>query len=128
LRPSIIKNDTNLKKLNNLITNGFYSGQINSNDFELIRNHFPNNFRIIGSLNDGNFEIRSDYTTTMSFLRKFLLVICFIISIYFLITQNWLFLIFIILFTVFDFIYLKIKTEKEINLFTDKLLQLNRFE
>jgi len=127
LKPSIVKNDKNLKRLNSLITNNFYSGFIVDDKFELIRNHFRNNFRIIGILSDRSFEIKSDYKATMSIIRKILLIIFAIIAIYFLIIQNWLVLIFFIVFILFDFIYLKIKTDKEIKIFTEKLLELNKF-
>ena len=63
----------------------------------------------------------------MSIIRKILLIIFAISAIYFLIIQNWLVLIFFIVFILFDFIYLKIKTDKEIKIFTDRLLDLDKF-
>ena len=127
MKPSIVKNDKNLKRLNRLIINNFYSGFIIDDKFELIRNHFRNNFRIIGILSDRSFEIKSDYKATMSIIRKILLIIFGISAIYFLIIQNWLILILFILFILFDFIYLKIKADKEIKNFTDRLLELDKF-
>ena len=69
-----------------------------------MRNHFPNNHRLIGILNDtGNYDLKFDYKSPMNILAKVLLGLILLA----------------------DF---KLKEKKEINLFTDKLLKYHKTE
>ena len=124
MKPTIVKNEKNLKILNKLISRGFYKGFIENNKFELSRNCFPNNFKIQGILNDnGSCNIRFKYKTPLNYLSIFCLVLLALVSIFFLIKGNWLFLILFILFSLILVIDFKLKEKKEIHLFTDKVLE-----
>lgn len=129
MRQTIKKNDKNLKILSNLIANGFYNGYVGTVKFELMRNRFPNNHRIIGILNDtGNYDLKFDFKLPMNILNKILLGLGILVSIISLIKGNW---ILPIGFIVFGFIMLadfKIKEKKEINLLMDKLLEFHKNE
>lgn len=129
MRQTIKKNDKNLKILSNLIANGFYNGYVGTVKFELMRNRFPNNHRIIGILNDtGNYDLKFDFKSPMNILNKILLGLGILVSIISLIKGNW---ILPIGFIVFGFIMLadfKIKEKKEINLLMDKLLEFHKNE
>jgi hypothetical protein len=109
--------------------NGFYNGYIGTEKFELMRNRFPNNHRLIGILNDaGNYDLKFDFKSPMNILAKILLALGILISIILLIKGNW---ILPIVFVVFGLIMLadfKLKQKKEINLFTDKLLEFHKAE
>lgn len=55
MKQTISKSQKNKQILNKLIIDGYYNGSISPERFELTRNHFPNNHRIIGIINnDGN--------------------------------------------------------------------------
>lgn len=130
MKQTITKSDKNLKILNKLIVNGFYNGYVGTEKFELLRNHFPNNHRLIGNLNDiGNYDLKFDFKSPMNIVMKLLLAFGILISLIFLIKGNWLVLIIIII--VFGLIILtdfKLKEKKEIRVFTDKLLEFHKYE
>jgi hypothetical protein len=127
LKPSIVKNNKNLRNLNSLITNGFYKGFVGDEKFELISNHFPNNYRILGILNDGgSYDLKFDYNSTMSFINKILMILEFLASIFFLINNNWVIPITFLVTGFGMFIGFKIRERKELSYFLDKLLDLNK--
>ena len=73
MKPTIVKNVKNLYRLKSLISNDFYFGFVEDKKFELSRNNFPNNFRIIGVLNERNsFDLKFDYKSPINFLIKVL--------------------------------------------------------
>jgi|EP01093_Parvamoeba_rugata_P017969 hypothetical protein len=129
MRQTITKSDKNLKILNKLIVNGFYNGYVGTQKFELMRNHFPNNHRLIGILNDtGNYDLKFDYKSPMNILAKVLLGLGILISIISLIKGNWILPIVFVFFGLILLVDFKLKEKKEINLFTDKLLKYHKTE
>ncbi|ULC58795.1 hypothetical protein MBM09_12865 [Flaviramulus sp. BrNp1-15] len=129
MRQTITKSDKNLKILNKLIVNGFYSGYIGPEKFELIRNHFPNNHRLIGLLNNaGNYDLKFDFKSPLNIFSKILLGLGLLISIISLIKGNWILPIVFVVFGLIMFAGFKLKEKKEINIFTDKLLEFHKTE
>ncbi len=129
MRQTITKSDKNLKILNKLIVNGFYNGYVGTEKFELMRNRFPNNHRLIGILNDaGNYDLKFDFKSPMNIAAKFLLGLGILISIISLIKGNWILPIIFAIFGLILFADFKLKEKKEINLFTDKLFEFHRKE
>lgn len=129
MRQTIKKNDKNLKILSKLIANGFYNGYVGTEKFELMRNRFPNNHRIIGILNDtDNYDLRFDFKSPMNILAKVLLALGILVSIISLIKGNWILPIIFIVFGLIMLADFKIKEKKEINLLTDKLLEFHKNE
>ncbi len=127
MRQTITKSDKNLRILNKLIVNGFYNGYVGTEKFELMRNRFPNNHRLIGTVNDtGNYDLKFVFKSPMNILAKVLLVLGILISIISLIKGNWILPIVFIIFGVIMFADFKLKEKKEINLFTDKLLEFHK--
>ena len=127
MRQTIAKNDKNLRILNKLIANGFYNGYIGTEKFELMRNRFPSNHRLIGIVNDtGNYDLKFDFKSPMNILAKVLLGLGILISIISLIKGNWVLPIVFVVFGLIMFADFKLKEKKEINLFTDKLLELHK--
>ncbi|MDO5970240.1 hypothetical protein Q4Q35_10515 [Flavivirga aquimarina] len=129
MRQTIAKSDKNLKILNKLIVNGFYTGYIGSEKFELMRNRFTNNHRLIGILNDnGNYDLKFDLKSPMNIARKVLIGLGILTSIVSLINGNWILPIALIIFGLIFFLDFKLKEKKEINLLTDKLLEFHKTE
>ena len=129
MRQTITKSDKNLKILNKLIVNGFYNGYVETEKFELMRNRFPNNHRLIGILNDaGNYDLKFDFKSPMNILSKVLLGLGILISIISLFKGNWILPIVFVVFGLIMFVDFKLKEKKEISLFTDKLLDFHKAE
>ncbi|GAB4161536.1 MAG: hypothetical protein Tsb0033_19160 [Winogradskyella sp.] len=129
MRQTITKSDKNLKILNKLIVNGFYIGYVGNEKFELMRNRFPNNHRLIGILNDtGNYDLKFDFKSPMNILVKVLLGLGILISIISLIKGSWILPIVFAVFGLILFADFKLKQKKEINLFTDRLLEFHKTE
>lgn len=129
MRQTITNSDKNLKILNKLIVNGFYNGYVGTEKFELKRNHFPNNHRLIGILNDvGNYELKFDFKSPMNILAKILLGLGILISFISLIKGNWIIPIVFIVIGIIMFTDFKLKQKKEINIFTNKLLEFHKAE
>ncbi|WP_040252052.1 hypothetical protein [Psychroserpens mesophilus] len=127
MRQTITKSDKNLRILNKLIVSGFYNGYIGTEKFELMRNRFPNNHRVIGIVNDtGNYDLKFDFKSPMNILAKVLLGIGILISIILLIKGIWILPIVFVVFGLILFADFKLKEKKEINLFTDKLLEFHK--
>ena len=125
MNPTIVKNKKNLKILNELISKGFYDGFIQEDRFELSRNHFPNNYLIIGSLNSRNsYNIKFGYTSTINFLLKPLLVLEFIAILFFLIKGIWLIPLIIFIVSLIIYLNFRLNRKKEINIFLDNLFSL----
>ena len=125
MNPTIVKNKKNLKILNELISKGFYDGFIQEDRFELSRNHFPNNYLIIGSLNSRNsYNIKFGYTSTINFLLKPLLVLEFIAILFFLIKGIWLIPLIIFIVSLIIYLNFRLNRKKERNIFLDKLFSL----
>jgi hypothetical protein len=73
MRQTITKTEKNIMFLNKIIVEGFYKGFIENDKFELMRNNFPNNHRIMGNLNEnGSYVLKFDYKSPMNFLAKLL--------------------------------------------------------
>ena len=127
MRQTITKSEINLKILNKLIANGFYNGYVGTEKFELLRNRFPNNHRLIGILNDtGNYDLKFDFKSPMNIMAKILLGLGILISIISLFKGNWVLPIVFIVLTLIMVADFKIKEKKEIKLFTNKLLEFRR--
>ncbi|WP_431472165.1 hypothetical protein I5168_00890 [Nonlabens sp. SCSIO 43208] len=129
MRQTITKSDKNLRILNKLIVNGFYNGYIGTEKFELMRNRFPNNHRLIGIVNEtDNYDLKFDFKPPMNILAKILLGLGILISIISLIKGNWILPIVFVVFGLIMFADFKLKEKKEINILTDKLLEFHKTE
>ena len=129
MRQTINKNDKNLRILNKLIVNGFYNGYIGTEKFELIRNRFPNNHRLIGIvIEKGNYDLKFDFKSPMNILAKVLLGLGILVSIILLIKRIWILPIVFVVLGLIMFTDFKLKEKKEINIFTDKLLEFHKTE
>ncbi|WOD44115.1 hypothetical protein [Hwangdonia lutea] len=129
MKQIITKSNKNAHILNQLILNGFYNGYIGPEKFELMRNRFPNNYRLIGTLNeDGNYDLRFGYKHPMNIAAKFLLAFGVFISLISLIKGNWMLPLALAVFGFIFFIGFKLQEKKEINLFTNKLLEFHKTE
>ena len=110
MRQTITKSDKNLKILNKLIVNGYYNCFVGTEKFELMRNHFPNNHRLIGILNDtGNYDLKFDFKSPMHILAKVLLGLGILTSIISLINGSWVLPIVIVVFGLILFADFKLK-------------------
>ncbi len=129
MNQTITKNEKSIKILNKLIADGFYTGYIGPERFELVRNHFPNNHRLLGLLNEnGKYEIKLDFKYPMNIAVKILLILGILTSIISVIRGNWLIPISLVVFGVILFVDFKIKQKKEIERFTNKFLEFDRKE
>jgi intein/homing endonuclease len=82
MRQTITKTEKNIMFLNKIIVEGFYKGFIENDKFELMRNNFPNNHRIMGNLNEnGSYVLKFDYKSPMNFLAKLLFGLGILVSI-----------------------------------------------
>lgn len=129
MRQTIKNSHKNLKILNKLIVNGFYNGYVGTEKFELMRNHFPNNHKLIGILNDvGNYELKFEFKSPMNILAKVLLGLGILISFISLIKGNWIIPIVLIVVGIIMFMAFKFKQKKEMNIITNKLLEFHKAE
>ncbi|XBS43257.1 hypothetical protein IZU89_07680 [Cellulophaga lytica] len=129
MKQTITKSDKNLKILNKLIVNGFYNGSVGTEKFELMRDRFPNNHRIIGIVNDrGNYDLKFDFKSPMNILAKVLLGLGILTIIASLIKGNWILPIALTIFGLIFFADFKLKEKKEINRLTDKILEFHKSE
>lgn len=131
MKETISKNEKSLNILNKLIQNGYYNGLVESEKFELTRNHFPNNYKLIGILNhNGEFEINSSLKIGFFTSGKILSFIGITLSLFsfILLKRYWLFLtsIFVIAFIIY--LTTKIKGKKEVKMFTSKFLDFYKTE
>lgn len=129
MRQTITKSDKNLKILNKLIINGSYKGYIETEKFELMRNRFPNNHRLVGILNDtGNYDLKFNFKPLMNFLVKILLGLGIVTIIISLINGNWILPIMLTILGLVFFVRFKLEERKEINYLTDKILEFHKSE
>lgn len=127
MKQTIRRTDKNLKILNELITSGFYDGYIGTEKFELIRNHFPNNHRLIGILDETeNYELKFDFKPPVNIAAKISLIFGIVVSIISLFNSNWLVSVVFIIFALAYLISFKITGKKEIDLFTDKFIEIHK--
>ena len=129
MKQKITKSEKNIKILNKLIANGFYNGYVGNEKFELMRNRFPNNHKLIGILNEsGNYDLKFDFKSPMNIAVKFLLGFGILMSIISIFKGNWLIPLVFVIFGLIILIDFKLKEKKEINFFTDKLLEFHKAE
>jgi hypothetical protein len=129
MRQTITKSDKNLKILNKLIVNGFYTGYIGHEKFELMPNRFPNNHRLIGIINEnGNYDLKFDFKSPMNIAGKILIGLGILTIIVSLINGNWILPIALVIFGLIFFADFKLKERKEINRLTDKILEFQKTE
>jgi len=129
MRQTITRSDKSLRILNKLIVSGFYTGYIGPEKFELMRNRFPNNHRLIGFLNDsGNYDLKFDFKPPMNAALKVLIGFGILTSTIYIIKGNWILPISLIVFGLIIFVDFKLKEKKEINLLTNKMLEFHKTE
>lgn len=129
MRQTISKSDKNLKILNKLIVNGFYTGYIGPEKFELIPKRFPNNHRLIGIINkNGSYDLKFDFKSPMKVAGKILIGLGILAIIISLINGNWILPITLTIFGLIFFADFKLKARKEINRLTDKILEFQKSE
>jgi len=126
LQRTLRKSDKNSKILNKLIVNGFYSGYIRPEKLELQRAYFPNNYRLIGTLNEnGYYDLKLDFKSPIA--AKLAFGSGILTSVIMLIKG---FLLFPIIYFIlpFSIIYIrfKIKEKKEINYLKDRIFDFER--
>ncbi|MFL1013407.1 hypothetical protein [Flavisericum labens] len=93
------------------------------------RNHFLNNHRIIGILNEQEkYEIKFDFENLMSIHAKIALILGVIFSIVMLIKGNWIIPILLIVVGLIIVTSFKIKGKKEMEIFTSKYLEFYKTE
>ena len=127
MRQTITKTEKNIMFLNKIIVEGFYKGFIENDKFELMRNNFPNNHRIMGNLNEnGSYVLKFDYKSPMNFLAKLLFCLGILVSIISLIFGFWILPIVFLFFFLIVFADFKLKEKKEINLLLEKLLDFQK--
>ena len=123
MKHTITKNDKNLRNLDRLISDGFYKGYLEPKKFELKRNSFPNNYRLIGILNDsGKFELKFDFKSPMNIMIKILFIAGILISIISAVRSNWIITIVFIIFGFVMTIDFKLKKKREFKYFDDRFL------
>ena len=124
MRQTITKSDKNLKILNNLIANGFYTGYVGPEKFELMPKRFPNNHRLIGIINEsGDYDLKFDFKSPMNIAGKILIGLGILTVIVSLINGNWILPMAITIFGLIFFADFKLKEKKEINRLTNKILE-----
>jgi len=129
MKQTITKNDKSLKILNKLIANGFYNGYVGPEKFELLRNHFPNNHRIIGILNDdGKYDVNFDFKYPMNIAAKVLLGFGILMTVISIVKGDWLIPIVSALTGLFIITGFKVRQRKEIERFTNKFLEFDKAE
>ena len=131
MRETISNTKKSLNILNKLIQNGHYNGLIESGKFELTRNNFPNNYKIIGTLNDnGKFELKSTLKIGMLRSGKILAIIGIILSMtsFMLMNKHGVVFTIILVFTIVVYLGTRFKGQKEIRLLTSKFLELYKSE
>jgi len=129
MKKTISKNEKSVNILNKLVRNGLYNGTVESARFELKRNHFPNNYKLIGILNeDEKFEIISKFPDGMNLAVKFILFSGLITSLISLYKGNWIIPILLTVCGIITYIGFKFKGKKEIELLTNKFLEFYKME
>ena len=129
MKQTITKNNKNVKFLNLLIADGFYNGYVKTEKFELMRNRFPNNHRIIGIANaNGNYELKFDYKSPMNIAIKFLLALGILVAIISIIKGAWIISVALVIFGLIIVIDFKLEEKKEITMLTDTLLKFHKTE
>ncbi|WP_406685188.1 hypothetical protein N1F78_05535 [Seonamhaeicola sp. MEBiC1930] len=125
MKETITKNEKSLKVLNELVSREFYKGKIESEKFELKRSIFPNNYIVIGELNDENkFVLKSGFGSTIKILSLITNTFFLILFIFFLFQFNWIMLIVFILLCGISYLIHHIKTKKELKIFSKKYFEL----
>lgn len=123
MKQTITKNEQSLKILNELISRGFYSGDIKNNGFELYRKNSNAKFWIVAKLNNNKFELRSEFRFPLSIVVWLIAIIWIIAISFFILKSKWLESIFffsILLFNVINFLY---ESKKEVERFTSNFLR-----
>ena len=131
MKETITKNKKSLSILNKLIQNQYYNGFVESEKFELTRNDFPSNYKLIGTLNDNEkFIISSSLKIELFLSRKILAIIGIILSItsFILMSKYWIVFTIIFVSTLVIYLGIKITGKKEIKLLTSKFLELYKSE
>ena len=131
MKETITKNKKSLSILNKLIQNQYYNGFVESEKFELTRNDFPSNYKLIGTLNDNEkFIISSSLKIGMFLSTKILAIIGIILSMtsFILMRKYWIVFTIIFVFSLVIYLGTKIKGQKEIKLLTSKFLELYKSE
>ncbi|WP_324027818.1 hypothetical protein QSV08_07695 [Maribacter sp. BPC-D8] len=129
MKQTITKNDKSLKILNKLIANGFYNGYVGPEKFELLPNHFPNNHRIIGILNDDEkYDVKFDFIYPMSIAAKVLLGFGVLMTGISILKGDWRILLASVVTGLVIITEFKIKQRKEIKRFTNKFLEFDKAE
>lgn len=129
MKQKITKSEKNIKILNELIENGFYNGYVGNQKFELMRNRFPNNHKLVGILDEtGNYDLKFEFKSPMNIAVKLLLGFGILMSIISIFKGIWLIPLVFIIFGLIILIDFKLKEKKEINFFTVKLLEFHKAE
>lgn len=127
MKQTLTKNDKNIKTLTTLLANGYYNGYVEAEKFELLPNRWPNNHRLIGTLNsDGKYDLKFDYTVAISIGMKFLFAFGILGSIIFLSIGNWILPLIFVACGLLLFANFKLKEKKEMTYFIDKLIEFQK--
>ncbi|WP_075340496.1 hypothetical protein [Tenacibaculum agarivorans] len=125
---TVLKNNKELFRiLNKLILDKYYEGNISPNQFELLRDNFPNNIRVLGKLNEeGDFDITYDYKFPTNYSFRIFLAIISIAIVFFIFQKNW-FVVLILLFLELGLLLsFRLKGRKEKELFLDHFIDFKK--
>lgn len=125
MKQVITKTPKNVLILHKLISSGLYKGFVGPKGFELTRKSFPTNFGITGILyENGKYIVKSNFIKPLNYFEKIFNLIGILISIGILIFKsNWVILLLYFGLRLISYLYIKVKREKEIELFTIKFLE-----
>lgn len=122
----INKSKENFQVLNKLVELNQYTGNIFVEKFELARNTFLNNFRIIGDSKEhrDKFIIRCDFKFPMNLAFKVLLFLTALSILFSLINAQFILALSIVLITLIFLLVRNIKSNKEKMLFSNRFYEL----
>lgn len=126
----IISNNIHSKKtLEKLISNNFYKGIVENDHFELKRNCFPNNLRIVGnSIDSKEFKVYVKFKTHLEIAKNILLIFGLVFSLSQIVSNNWIFFTFYSITILIAYLIFKLKSKKELDLFMNKYLEFKEIE
>lgn len=128
MNQTITKNHKNISILHKLISSGHYKGVINPDGFELKRRNFPNNFEVIGVLNENEkFFLESNFAKPQKYFVKAFNILGILVSLGLIfINSNWIIGILYFVIRLVSHVYVMIKSTKEMEIFTGKFLEFER--
>ncbi|MFK8046528.1 MAG: hypothetical protein AB8B72_13610 [Crocinitomicaceae bacterium] len=127
MKHTISRSKLNLKFLNNILVEEFYKGFVGPEKFELVPNRFPNNYRLVGEINENDsFNIKLDWKQPIKTALVVFLAIGILASTLALIKGIWIPSFIFSISVLIIFADLKLKEKKEINQLVNQLLKFHK--